>query len=282
MKLDKKGLYALIASILILVAYIIILIAIKGLETMEFIFWSLFVGLTIGELLVVHVFKLPKENKIRDWVEPAFEAIIIAIIIRTFLIQAFKIPTSSMEDTLLINDHIIANKFIYGTTIFYPEMKDGKLKFKTAKILRFSKPKRGDVVIFRYPVDPKMMFIKRCIGLPGDTIEIKDKIVYVNNKKLDEKYVFHKDFRTFPKDYVPRDNFGPIKVPEGHYFVMGDNRDYSSDSRFWGFLPDEYLRGKAWIVYWPPNRWRFIKHIKIDIDEPVADTKGNTLNPATK
>lgn len=272
MKLDRKGIYAIIASILILVAYIIILIVIKGLETMEFIFWSLFVGLTIGELLVVYVFKLPKENKIRDWVEPAFEAIIIAIIIRTLIIQAFKIPTSSMEDTLLINDHIIANKFIYGTTI----------PFKKDKILRFTKPKRGDVVIFRYPVDPKMMFIKRCIGLPGDTIEIKDKVVYLNSRKLDEKYVFHKDLRTFPAQYAPRDNYGPIKVPEGYFFVMGDNRDFSSDSRFWGLLPDEYLRGKAWIVYWPPNRWRFIKHIKINIDEPAADTKGNTLSPVTK
>jgi len=272
MKLDKKAVLAIVASILILIAYIVILIIIKGLETMELIFWSLFVGLTIGELLVVHVFKLSKQNKIRDWVEPAFEAIIIAIIIRTLLIQAFKIPTSSMEDTLLINDHIIANKFIYGTTI----------PFRKDKILRFEKPKRGDVVIFRYPVDPKLMFIKRCIGLPGDTIEIKDKVVYVNSQKLEEKYVYHKDIRTFPAMYAPRDNYGPIKVPEGHYFVMGDNRDYSSDSRFWGFLPDEFLRGKAWIVYWPPNRWRIIKHEKIIVNEPTADIKGNTLLPATK
>ncbi len=272
MKLDKKGKYAVIASILILVIYAIILIAIKGLEMMEFIFWSLFVGLTIGELLVVFVFKLSKKNVVRDWVEPAFEAIIIAIIIRTFLIQAFKIPSSSMEDTLLINDHIIANKFIYGTNV----------PFKKEKILKFSEPKRGDVIIFRYPLDPKMMFIKRCIGLPGDVIEIKDKVVYINNQKLDEKYVFHKDFRTFPAQYAPRDNYGPVKVPEGHYFAMGDNRDYSSDSRFWGFLPEENLRGKAWIVYWPPGRWRFIKHEKIKIDTPPVDVKGNTLSPVFK
>jgi signal peptidase I len=223
-----------------------------------------------------------KHSFIRENLEVLVVAIAVAMAFRAYFFQPFKIPTSSMEDTLLINDHIIANKFIYGTTVFYPEKKDGKFSIKTGKILRFTKPKRGDVVIFRYPVDPKMMFIKRCIGLPGDTIEIKDKILYVNGKKLDEKYVFHKDLRTFPAIYAPRDNYGPVKVPEGHYFVMGDNRDFSSDSRFWGFLPDEYLRGKAWIVYWPPNRWRFIKHIKINIEEPDVDTKGNTLQSAAR
>ena len=233
-----------------------------GIEVTEFIFWSLFVLLTIGEILVVYVFKLPKENVIRDWVEPAFEAIIIAIVIRTFLIQAFKIPTSSMEDTLLINDQIIANKFIYGTT----------LPFQKHKVWKFTTPKRGDVIIFRYPNDTRMMFIKRCMGLPGDILQMKDKVLYINGKKLDEKYVVHKDMRIFPASYAPRDNWGPIKVPPGCLWAMGDNRDMSSDSRFWGFLPYDYLRGEAWIVYWPPSRWRVIKHENVDVPEPAGNT----------
>jgi signal peptidase I len=233
-----------------------------GVEVTEFIFWSLFVLLTIGEILVVYVFKLPKENVIRDWVEPAFEAIIIAIVIRTFFIQAFKIPTSSMEDTLLINDQIIANKFIYGTT----------LPWQKHKAWKFTTPKRGDVIIFRYPNDPRMMFIKRCMGLPGDMLQMKDKVLYINGKKLDEKYTYHKDLRIFPGSYAPRDNWGPIGVPDGCIWAMGDNRDMSSDSRFWGFLPYDYLRGKAWIVYWPPSRWRVIKHEKVDVPEPAGNT----------
>lgn len=230
-----------------------------GIEVTEFIFWSLFVALTIGEILVVHVYKLPKENKIRDWVEPAFEAIIIAIVIRTLFIQAFRIPTSSMEDTLLISDQIIANKFIYGTTV--PWSKE--------KMLKFTKPKRGDVFIFRYPNDPKMMFIKRCMGLPGDTLEMRDKVLYINGQEIKEPYTYHKDMRIFPAQYAPRDNWGPIKVPEKCFWAMGDNRDMSSDSRFWGFLPESYLRGKAWVVYWPPSRWRVIKHEKIYAPDPV-------------
>lgn len=229
------------------------------METTEIIFWSLFVILTIGEILVALVFKLDKKNPIRDWVEPAFEAIIIAIVIRTFIIQAFRIPTSSMEDNLLIGDHIIANKFIYGS---YIPWKDGH-------ILKFTEPKRGDVVIFRYPENPKLMFIKRCIGLPGDVLEIKDKVVWINGKKLDEPYVFHKDFKTYPSYLTARDNYGPFTVPAGTYFLMGDNRDNSSDSRFWGPLPEKYLRGKAWLVYWPPYRWRLIKHEKIAASDPV-------------
>jgi len=225
-----------------------------GIETTEFIFWALFVLLTIGEILVVFVFKLSKENVVRDWVEPAFEAIIIAIIIRTLFIQAFRIPSSSMEDNLLIGDHIIANKFVYGTY----------LPWKEDTMLRFADPKRGDVLIFRYPEDPRFMFIKRCMGLPGDKIEMKDKVLYINGKKLDEDFTFHKDMRIFPGSIAPRDNFGPVTVPPDSYFMMGDNRDNSSDSRFWGFLPRKNIRGKAWIVYWPPTRWKAIKHLKLD------------------
>ncbi len=154
MKLDKKAIIGIAGSAFVLAAFITILAIIGGLEKTEFIFWMLFVALTIAELLVVFVFKLKKDNVVRDWVEPAFEAIIIAIIIRALIIQAFRIPTSSMENTLLIGDHIIANKFVYGTIV--PGKED--------KILQFTHPKRGDVIIFRYPDDPKLMFIKRCMG----------------------------------------------------------------------------------------------------------------------
>jgi signal peptidase I len=235
------------------------------MEMTEIVYWSLFALLTIGEILVVYVYKLDKKHVVRDWVEPAFEAIIIATVLRIFIIQAFRIPTESMEDTLLIGDHIVANKFIYGTNL----TPNGE------KVLKFKKPKRGDVIIFRSPEDPKYMFIKRCMGLPGDTIEVKDKILYINGNKMDEKYIYHKDPRHYPREIYPRDNFGPVVVPPKHYFAMGDNRDRSSDSRFWGFLPEKNLRGQAWAVYWPPSRWRIIKHEKVVVPNlPMkAETK---------
>jgi len=251
--MDKKSIIGIAGSVFVILAFIITLVIIKGLEKTEFIFWLLFIILTVAELLVVFVFKLKKENVVRDWVEPAFEAILIAIVIRALVIQAFRIPTSSMEDTLLIGDHLIANKFVYGT--YVPGRED--------KIFKISKPKRGEIVIFRFPEDPKYMFIKRCIGLPGDKIEIINKKVYVNDEPLEEPYVYHKDMRVLPRRYG-RDNYGPVIVPEEKFFVMGDNRDYSHDSRFWGFLPYDNLRGKAWVVYWPPSRWKFVKHHRFD------------------
>jgi len=148
------------------------------------------------------------------------------------------------------------------------------LPFKKEKVWRFAKIKRGEVVIFRYPQDMKMMFIKRCVGLPGDKIMIKDKQLYINGKKIIEPYVTHKDKQSIQNSF--RDNFTPVTVPKGSYFMMGDNRDNSGDSRFWGFLPDEYIRGKAWMVYWPVKRWRFIKHYVIN-----ADIKGNTSSVVT-
>ncbi len=270
MKLDKKSIIGLAGSAFVILAFIGVLIAIGGLEKTELIFWLLFIVLTVAELIVVFVFKLSKQHVVRDWVEPAFEAILIAIVIRALVIQAFRIPTSSMEDTLLIGDHIIANKFVYGT--YVPWSDD--------KILKLTKPKRGDVIIFRFPGDPRLMFIKRCIGLPGDKIEIINKKVFINDKPLNEPYVYHKDLRILPKRYG-RDNYGPVAVPEENYFVMGDNRDYSHDSRFWGFLPYNFLRGKAWVVYWSPSRWRFIKHHRYDRDfNPGKNEPEKTPVPA--
>jgi signal peptidase I len=236
----------------------------------EIIYWGLFILLTVGEILVAFVYKLDKKNVIRDWVEPAFEAIIIATILRTFVIQAFAIPTPSMENTLLVGEHPMAIKFSYG--IYNPM--DQKM------ILKFKKPHRGDVIIFRDPTGKtNAMWIKRCIGIPGDTIEMKDKDLYLNGKKLDEPYIVHKDPKTYPATYTTRDNFAPVTVPEGTVFAMGDNRDQSYDSRFWGFLPENKLRGQAVLVYWPVNRMKMIKQWRLDIPSPVNDPK-QVLTPA--
>lgn len=232
----------------------------KYIDWMEIIYWSLFVLLIIGEILVAFVFKLDKKNVVRDWVEPAFEAMIIATILRIFVIQAFAIPTPSMENTLMVGEHPMAIKFAYG---LYNPM-DQKMYFD------FNKPKRGDVVIFRDPTEKtNSMWIKRCMGLPGDTIEVKDKALYINGKKMDEPYVVHKDMRIFPAYYQPRDNFGPITVAKGTLFMMGDNRDESYDSRFFGALPVNKIRGQAILVYWPVDKIKIIKQIKVEVPAVV-------------
>ncbi|MEA3506152.1 MAG: signal peptidase I [Elusimicrobiota bacterium] len=183
-------------------------------------------------------------------------AVVMALFIMSFIIQAFKIPSGSMEDTLLIGDHLFVNKFIYGLRMPYNKEK---------RVLTFKKPKRRDIVVFEYPLDTSKDYIKRCIGLPGETIEIKDKQVYINGEKLDEPYVYHNDPNTYPNGpYLPtnlkkRDNFGPVIIPRGEYFMMGDNRDFSSDSRVWGPLPHKYIKGEALVVYWPPSRMGLIK-----------------------
>ena len=194
-------------------------------------------------------------NEIKEWVDTGFIALILAALIMTFIIQAFRIPSSSMEDTLKIGDHLFALKFTYGTRIPFTD------KF----IWPLCSPHRGDIIIFRFPKDPKRDFIKRVIGIPGDTVEVRNKVVYINGEPLNEQYAKHSDYQTYPDDpwlpesYRQRDNFGPIEVPDGYYFVMGDNRDASYDSRFWGALERRYIKGKAWIVYWPPARWKVIR-----------------------
>jgi signal peptidase I len=218
----------------------------------DIFFWSLLGILFLMELLISFFLKPRKGSEIKEWLDPAFIAVIIAAVLRIFFVQAFRIPSQSMEDTFLVGDQIMVNKCAYGTM----------LPFKEKKVFCFAKPKRGEVVIFRYPQDVKMMFVKRCIGLPGDTVLIKDKQLFINGRKIIEPYISHKDSKT-QKD-SGRDNVGPFKVPDGAYFMMGDNRDNSADSRFWGFLPEEYLRGKAWFVYWPLKRLRVIKHYNIE------------------
>lgn len=181
-----------------------------------------------------------KKSIFREYAESIIVAVILALIIRTFLVQAFKIPSGSMEDTLLIGDHLLVTKFIYGT----------KIPFTDKKILKIRDPKQGDVVVFEYPEDPSKDFIKRVVGVPGDVVEGRDKKLFVNGKPYDNPHEIHKDKEIIPKAQNPRDTFGPVKVPEGSYFVMGDNRDRSYDSRFWGFVKSPAIRGKALIKYW--------------------------------
>jgi len=181
-----------------------------------------------------------KKHIVREYAESIVIAIILALIIRTFVVQAFKIPSGSMEDTLAIGDHILVNKFIYGM----------KIPFTDKRILKIRDPKRGDVIVFEYPEDPSKDFIKRVIGTPGDVIEEKDKKVYVNGQPYVNPHEVHKETDMITKEQNPRDNFGPVTVPENSYFVMGDNRDRSYDSRFWGFVKNPKIKGLAFIKYW--------------------------------
>lgn len=183
------------------------------------------------------------KSLVREYTEAIVIAILLALVIRAFVVQAFKIPSGSMKSTLLIGDHILVNKFIYGI----------KIPILDKEIIHFSDPKRKDIVVFRYPVDESKDFIKRVIGLPGDTVQIEDKRVSVNGKLLDEPYAVHSDNRVLPAMASPRDNMGPIVVPPASLFVMGDNRDESYDSRFWKFVKMSELKGKAFIIYWSWN-----------------------------
>jgi len=174
---------------------------------------------------------------LKEYAEALIVALILAFFIRSFVVQAFKIPSGSMLQTLQIGDHLLVTKFAYGV----------KIPFTNMMVIERQGPKHGDVIVFEFPEDPSKDFIKRVIGVPGDVIEIRDKQVFRNGVKLDEPYVQHVDgANTVPR----RDNFGPVMVPENKYFVMGDNRDESYDSRFWGFVERNTIAGKALILYW--------------------------------
>ena len=180
----------------------------------------------------------------RDWIEPILIAFVLAVFIRIFLFQPFKIPSGSMEDTLLVGDQLIAVKFLYGT----------KLPFLPHRILKIRDPRPGDIVVFKFPQDPSKDFIKRCIAVGGQTVEVRDKEVFVDgvSQPLPPRVKFI-DPIVLPAQFGPRDNFGARTVPPGHLFVMGDNRDNSNDSRFWGFVSYENIKGKAVVLYWSWN-----------------------------
>jgi len=190
----------------------------------------------------------PEKSKFREYTESILWALILALIIRTCVVQAFKIPSGSMEDTLAIGDHLLVSKFIYGL----------KLPFSDKRILKFRDPRQGDVIVFEYPVDRSKDFIKRVIGVPGDEVEVRNKHVYVNGVLYQNPHEVHKDATVFPREANPRDNFGPVRVPAHSYFMMGDNRDNSYDSRYWGVIKESDIKGKAFIKYWSwdQNSWR--------------------------
>ena len=204
----------------------------------------------------------PGKSKFRETVEALAVALLLALVIRTFVVQAFKIPSGSMEDTLLIGDHLLVNKFVYG--IQFP--------FSDQRFFTLRSPHQGDIIVFEFPEDTRNPalnawsrrdFIKRVVGIPGDTVEIRDKQVFVNGQRYNLEQEVHKEAGqmigdaelcattdTFPRPQYCRDFMPPIKVPAGAYFVMGDNRDRSYDGRFWGYVPEANIKGLAFIKYW--------------------------------
>ncbi len=187
-------------------------------------------------LFVIIIKKLRKE-----WIEPILIALFLVVIIKIFIVQNFKIPSGSMEDTLLVGDRLFAVKFIYGA----------KIPFTNHRIFKIRDPKPSDIIVFKFPKDPSLAYIKRCAAVGGQIFEIRDKKVYVDGElqKLPEHAKFI-DPNILDKRYGERDNYGPIKVPEGNFFMLGDNRDNSRDSRYWKFLPYDNLMGKALFIYW--------------------------------
>ena len=176
---------------------------------------------------------------VKEYLEPIVIAVLIALFIRAFIVQAFKIPSSSMEPTLLVGDHLLVNKFIYGIRIPYTDI----------KLFQYKKPERGDIIVFIFPKDRSKDFIKRVIGTEGEKVTIVHNKIYINDKLIDDPWGHFTMSRTSIEDY------GPVRVPEGSLFVMGDNRDNSQDSRFWGFVKLNEVKGKALIIYfsWDSN-----------------------------
>lgn len=188
---------------------------------------------------------MKQRSILREYLEALIIAAVFLQFTNTFVVQTFFIPSASMEDTLLIGDHLFVNRFIYGPAPTELER----------RLLPVRPPKRGDIVVFRSKESPRMDVVKRCIGIPGDEVRLVDKHLYLNNKAVsDASYALHKDPATYAR-YLPeerglRDNFGPVRVPGDSYFCMGDNRDNSWDSRYWGELPGSYLKGRALFIYW--------------------------------
>ena len=187
-----------------------------------------------------------QKSTAREYLESIVIAVICALFLRTFVVQASKIPTGSMENNLLIGDHLLVNKFVFG-----PSETSLERRLLPVRPLR-----RGDVVVFKFPEQPERDFIKRVIGLPGETLEVRDRRVYIDGKPISEPYAHFLEPREAPSEghevtsFDVRERYGPVNVPAGHVFVMGDNRDNSEDSRYWGFLPQRNIKGLALMVYW--------------------------------
>ena len=219
-----------------------------------------------------------QKSLFKEYLEALAIAVVVALVLRTFVFQAFRIPTGSMKDTLMVGDFLLVNKFVYG--IRTPDRINGiDIEIPHIRLPAFKKPKRGDIIIFEYPRDPSVDYIKRCIGLPGDTVEVRNNNVYINGRAEGEQTLVGKEYdpveeatffcykikRQGNSSYTIRhradgwsklSSFGPVVVPSGHYFMMGDNRDNSSDSRFWGFMPQENILGKALILYFSFDKYK--------------------------
>jgi signal peptidase I len=184
-----------------------------------------------------------QKSTIREYFESIVIAVILALFVRTWVVQAFKIPTGSMENNLLIGDHLLVNKFVFAPSAGRFE----RMVFPTREI------RRGDIIVFKYPDEPERDFIKRVIGLPGDTVELRNKKVFINGQEINEPYVHFLEPASDAQEITSfdvRERYGPVQVPQEQYFVMGDNRDNSQDSRYWGFLPRSYIKGEALMIYW--------------------------------
>ncbi len=185
-----------------------------------------------------------KKSIIWEYAKSIITALALALLIRTSVVEAFKIPSGSMEPTLEVGDHLLVNKFIYGV----------KLPFTSITLIPWKSPQRGDVIVFIYPADPSKDFIKRVIGVGGDTVSIVDKKLYVNGVEVPDPHAVYREDNISPGNLQRLENFGPVTVPKGSLFVMGDNRDHSYDSRFWGFVPLGNVVGEAINIYWSWNR----------------------------
>ncbi len=197
---------------------------------------------------------MTRKKFIKDYLEPIFVAVLIALFIRAFVVQAFKIPSGSMEPTLRVGDYLMVTKFIYGIRIPYTDV----------KIFQFKKPQRGDIIVFIFPRDPSKDFIKRVIGTEGEKVEIIHNKIYLNDRLIDDPWG-HFVTDDFPRRFLLRmENFGPVVVPKDSLFVLGDNRDNSEDSRFWGFVNVNAVLGKAFIIYfsWDGNTENLVDKIR--------------------
>jgi signal peptidase I len=179
---------------------------------------------------------------VKEYVQSILIAALIALLVRTFAVQAFRIPSGSMEPTLLVGDYLLVNKFIYGV----------RIPFTDTRIFQYRKPQRGDVVVFVFPLDPSKDFIKRVIATGGEKVQIIDNKIYINDHRIDDPWGYFK--KNGSAEYIPlMENFGPVIVPKDSLFVMGDNRNNSDDSRFWGFVPLQAVVGEAFDIYFSWN-----------------------------
>jgi signal peptidase I len=197
-----------------------------------------------------------RKSTAREYFESLVVAVILALFVRTFGFQAFKIPTGSMEPNLLVGDHLLVNKFVFGPTLSGLEQ----------TVLPMRTVERGEVLVFKFPEDPERDFIKRVIGLPGETLEYREQRVFINGMPLLEPYAHYQlPLSAEDRGGDPRVSYGPVTIPPGHYFMMGDNRDDSQDSRYWGFMPATYIKGRALFIYWSfggpqGTRWSRLLH----------------------